>query len=191
MYEAGLERPGTMAAIIGLDVGKVEDAVREASTAGVVVIANYNSPGQLAISGEVDAVLKAMEISKEMGAKRAIQLQVSGAFHSPLMESTSNSLIDYIKKFDTGRLRIPWIANVTGEEVSDNSAVTDLLARQLSSPVRWVTSMKTLAAALTDPVYEVGSGKVLTGLMKRIEADINVQPLSDLENFGKITGAGG
>lgn len=191
MYEAGLERPGTMAAIIGLEEGKVEEVVQQASRSGVVVIANYNSPGQLAVSGDVDAVMSAMEIAKEMGAKRAIQLQVSGAFHSPLMKTTSNTLINYIKKFDTGRLRLPWIANVTGEQVSNNETVIDLLARQLSSPVRWVRSMQTLGAATTDPVYEVGPGKVLTGLMKRNERGIEVQPLTDVENFGKVFELGG
>ena len=86
---------------------------------------------------------------------------------------------------------MPWIANVTGEQVSDDEAVVDLLARQLSSPVRWVRSMRTLRAATTDPVYEVGPGKVLTGLMKRNEGAIKVQPLTDLENFGKVSELGG
>jgi len=191
MYEAGVDRPGTMAAIMGLEAEKVEVAVEEASSTGIVVVANYNSPVQVAISGEVDAVKKAMEIAKEMGAKRAVQLQVSGAFHSPLMETTSHRLLDYIKTFDTDRIRVPWITNVTGEEVSHDEEVNDLLDRQLSSPVRWVTGMHTLGKATSGPVFEVGPGKVLTGLMKRIESGVAVQPLTDLESFEKVSEVGG
>ena len=187
MYEAGLERPGTMAAMIGMDEKDVQSCVEDAADAGVVVIANFNSPGQLAISGEVAAVERAVEIAKERGAKRAMKLQVSGAFHSPLMESTSKALTTYInrRKETPGRLDTVWIANVTGEPVEDGGEVVDLLSRQLSSPVLWAKSMQTLAEIYQGPIFEVGPGKVLTGLMKRIVREAPVQPLTEVASLEK------
>jgi [acyl-carrier-protein] S-malonyltransferase len=177
MYEAGLERPGAMAALIGLDEGAAEECV--SGVDGVVVVANYNSPVQLAISGEVDAVEAACIACKEAGAKRAMPLPVSGAFHSPLMEPTVAEFRGFMEKFHYGRLRVPWVANVTASVVEDSDLVLDLLARQLSSPVRWTESMKVFAGACQDAIYEVGPGKVLTGLMKRIVEGRGVTPLTD------------
>jgi [acyl-carrier-protein] S-malonyltransferase len=186
MFESGLERPGTMAAIIGLEENKLREAVSEASKEGIVVIANYNSPSQYAISGEVGAVETAMSLAKEMGAKRAIALQVSGAFHSPLMETTIAPLTDYIGKFHHGRLQVPWIANVTGKVVEDEGQAPDLLSRQLSSPVRWVESMQVLAERADGPILEVGPGKVLAGLMKRIHRDANVVNLTSIDGLNSL-----
>jgi len=190
MFESGLERPGTMAAIIGLDEEKLSDAVAQAARDGIVVIANYNSPSQYAISGEVEAVEKAMSLAKEMGAKRAIGLQVSGAFHSPLMEPTIAPLRDYIAKFQHGGLQVPWIANVTGKVVENEEEVPDLLARQLSSPVRWVESMQVLAERNDGPVLEAGPGKVLAGLMKRIHRDTDVAALTSVDGLDGILHSG-
>jgi [acyl-carrier-protein] S-malonyltransferase len=190
MYEAGLEVPGTMAAIIGMNESEVEACVEEASDTGVVVIANLNSPAQFAISGEVEAVEKAVVIAKERGAKRAMRLQVSGAFHSPLMGDTSDALTAYIKKFDRGRLGVSWIANVTGTAVTDDERVPELLSRQLSSPVQWVKSMRTLAGMYKGSAFEVGPGKVLTGLMKRISPELQVVPLSDVGSLQVVLEAG-
>ncbi|MFQ5510561.1 MAG: ACP S-malonyltransferase [Candidatus Krumholzibacteriia bacterium] len=188
MYEAGLEEPGTMAAVIGLDEEAVRDVVEEASQAGVVVIANHNSPAQFAVSGEVPAVEKAIEVAKARGAKRALPLQVSGAFHSPLMEKTSGALTAYLEKFETGRLRVPWVANVTGESVSEGERVNELLSRQLSSPVLWVKSMRTLAETFQGPMFEVGPGRVLAGLMKRIVGGTGVHPLTDVAGLEAARG---
>lgn len=180
MYEAGLEQPGTMAAIIGMTEEQVQECVDEASSTGIVVVANLNSPAQYAISGEVDAIDRAVEVAKERGAKRAMRLQVSGAFHSPLMGKTSDALTAYIKKFEKGPLGVSWIANVTGTAITDDQRVPELLSRQLSSPVQWVKSMQTLSDIYEGPVFEVGPGKVLTGLMKRICGDLPVVPLTDI-----------
>ncbi|UCH84802.1 MAG: ACP S-malonyltransferase [Candidatus Latescibacterota bacterium] len=186
MYEAGLERPGNMAAVIGMDEENVQGCVADAADSGVVVVANFNSPGQFAISGEIKAVDRAVEIAKERGAKRAMRLQVSGAFHSPLMEETSDALIGYINRFKSpGRLDCAWIANVTGDAVEDPGRVVDLLARQLSSPVLWTRSMQTLSDMYQGPIFEVGPGKVLTGLMKRIVRESPVQPLTEAANLEK------
>jgi [acyl-carrier-protein] S-malonyltransferase len=176
MYDAGVARPGTMAAIIGLDESAVEACLGEAG--GTVVVANYNSPSQLAISGDVDAVKKACELCKARGAKRALLLPVSGAFHSPLMEPAVEEFRAFLSGFATGALRTEWAANVTGEVVRDASAVVDLLSRQLSSPVLWTRSMRAFAARGPGIVYEVGPGNVLAGLMKRIVDGVDVVALS-------------
>jgi [acyl-carrier-protein] S-malonyltransferase len=181
MYDAGVARPGTMAAIIGLEEATVEECLRDAG--GVVVIANYNSPSQLAISGDIDAVKKACELCKGRGAKRALLLPVSGAFHSPLMEPAVEEFKSFLAGFETGALRIDWVANVTGDVVKDASAVRDLLSRQLSSPVLWTRCMRTFAACGPSVVYEVGPGNVLAGLMKRIVDGTDVVPLSACETL--------
>jgi len=181
MYDAGVRRPGTMAAIIGLDEPGVEACVRDAG--GTVVVANYNSPGQYAISGDVDAVERACALCKERGAKRALKLPVSGAFHSPLMEPAVEEFRAFLASFTIGELRVPWVANVTGDVVADSGAVLDLLARQLSSPVQWTRSMRVFAARAPGPVYEVGPGAVLAGLMKRIVEGSGVVSLSTAETI--------
>jgi [acyl-carrier-protein] S-malonyltransferase len=178
MYEAGLEKPGTMASIMGADEGLVDDSVGSASSEGVVVIANYNSPEQFVISGEMMAVERAVEVARQNGARRVMMLQVSGAFHSPLMEDFSRDLQVYMRKFERGRLRVPWIANVSGQVVVDETEVLELITRQLYSPVQWVASMLTLMDSDSGPVLEVGPGKVLTGLMKRIGPGAKVYPLT-------------
>lgn len=190
MYEAGMERPGSMAAVIGLEQAVVEKCVAAVDN-GIVVIANYNSPIQYAISGEVDAVEKACVACRDAGARRALPLPVSGAFHSPLMESTVPAFRQYMEKFRTGRLRVAWVANVTGSVVEDDRKVVDLLARQLSSPVRWTDAMNSFAAAGSRVSYEVGPGKVLSGLMKRIVDGADVTPLSDAEAAGSVMGGAG
>ncbi|MDH3216131.1 MAG: ACP S-malonyltransferase [Candidatus Krumholzibacteria bacterium] len=190
MYEAGLEQPGTMAALIGLDEAAVRDVVQSASETGVIVVANYNSPAQVAVSGEVAAVERAIELAKLKGAKRALRLQVSGAFHSPLMERTAAALESYMSRFERGRLRVGWIANVTGSTVEGDHEVIDLLSRQLSSPVLWVKSMRTLADSYSDPILEVGPGKVLTGLMKRIVSNSTVYPLSNVDGLQNVVTPG-
>jgi len=183
MYEVGVENPGTMASIMGMDYHKVEACVKECGEQGVCVVANYNSTQQTVISGEVDAVRHAMERCKEAGARRTIMLTVSGAFHSPLMDPAVSEFRGYLEKLDHGRLRVPWIANVTGRIVEDTGAVIDLLARQLCSPVRWFDSMAALdvTGLAGGTILEVGPGNVLAGLMKRILVGVEVVPLSTVE----------
>lgn len=178
MYEAGVKRPGTMAAIIGLDESVVEACVAEAG--GVVVVANYNSPAQFAISGDVAAVERACEVCKARGAKRALKLPVSGAFHSPLMEPVVDEFRAFLAEFPLGELRVPWVANVTGGVVAERERVLDLLAAQLKSAVRWTTGMRAFAAVHAGPSYEVGPGAVLAGLMKRIVDGASVVSLSSV-----------
>ena len=177
MYEAGVQRPGTMAAIIGLDEAAVEACVAEAG--GVVVVANYNSPAQFAISGDVDAVDRACVVCKARGAKRALRLPVSGAFHSPLMEPAVAEFRAFLAAFPAGELRVPWVANVTGDVVTERERVLDLLSQQLKSAVQWTRSMHAFAAVHPAATYEVGPGAVLAGLMKRIVDGVDVVSLSN------------
>jgi [acyl-carrier-protein] S-malonyltransferase len=132
----------------------------------------------MAISGDVDAVERACELCRARGARRAVRLPVSGAFHSPLMEPAVEEFRPFLSERARGSLRVDWIANVTGEVVRDAGQVVDLLARQLSSPVRWTRSMHNFVADGPDAIYEVGPGNVLSGLMKRIVDGVEVTSLS-------------
>lgn len=169
MAASGDARPGAMAAILGLDEAAVEAACRAAADAGIVVPANYNAPDQLVISGEVEAVERAMGIAKDTGAKRAIRLKVSGAFHSPLMAVATDGLRDALAGASFGAPAFPIYANVTAGPVNDSSLARRLLLEQLAAPVRWTATIRALAQAFPGALFlELGPGAVLTGLVKRI-----------------------
>lgn len=173
MQKACELNPSTMAAIIGLDdkvVEKTLEAIDE-----VVVPANYNSPGQLVISGSMNGIEIACEKLKEAGAKRAIPLKVGGAFHSPLMEPARLELAEAIKstKFDKGICSI--YQNVTGQPVTDPEIIKTNLISQLTSPVRWTQIMKNMVADGCNEVVEVGPGTVLQGLFKKLDRNIITQ----------------
>jgi [acyl-carrier-protein] S-malonyltransferase len=168
MYEAGLERPGTMGAVLGLDGDAVEALCADVSE-GIVVAANLNSPGQVVISGERRGVEAAMEKAKAEGARRVISLNVSGAFHSPLMESAYQGLKHALAEVSIRPAKIPVVANATASVVADPEAIRESLARQLMNPVRWEASMRVLLEDPGPPFLEVGPGKVLTGLLRTID----------------------
>jgi [acyl-carrier-protein] S-malonyltransferase len=167
MQRAGIEQKGTMAAIVGLGADAVEGICSQASRAGVVQPANFNSPGQIVISGSVEGVRKAMELARTDGAKMVKELVVSGAFHSPLMESARNGLKAGLDSADIRDASIPVYANVTGEPVSRAPDIRDLLYRQLTSPVRWEQTMQNMARDGATAFLELGPGKVLQGLARR------------------------
>jgi [acyl-carrier-protein] S-malonyltransferase len=169
MYESGVRRPGAMAAVLGDLARPIEEVCAEASSAGLVVPANYNAPGQIVISGEVGGVERAMALSKEAGAKRAIRLNVSGAFHSPLMEVAAPGLAEALAATPPTAPRFPVYANVTAEAVTDPARARKLLLDQLTSPVRWTDEVRALAQRYPDALYvEMGPGSILTGLVKKI-----------------------
>ncbi|HYV98955.1 MAG TPA: ACP S-malonyltransferase, partial [Gemmatimonadaceae bacterium] len=169
MYRTGTERPGTMAAVLGTLTRSVDDICREASAAGIVVPANYNTDEQVVISGEIAAVERAMEIAKTSGAKRAMRLQVSGAFHSPLMQPAAEGLGAALAAARWREPAFPVYSNVDAVPNSSGASATDLLVRQLTSPVRWVESVRRMAADLPGALFvELGPGNVLAGLIKRI-----------------------
>jgi [acyl-carrier-protein] S-malonyltransferase len=173
MQKACEVEPSTMAAIIGLD-----DEVVEKICAGIneiVVPANYNSPGQLVISGSLKGVEEAVEKLKEAGAKRAMMLKVGGAFHSPLMEPARVELAAAINSTKFNKGICPLYQNVTGQSVTDPEIIKSNLVAQLTSPVRWTRIMQNMIADGANNITEVGPGKVLQGLFRKIDRRIQVQ----------------
>lgn len=169
MFDAGTRRPGAMAAILGDLQRPVEDICREASEDGEVVPANYNAPEQTVISGEVGGVEKAIALSKASGARRALRLNVSGAFHSPLMAPASAGLDLALSAARWSDPSFPVYSNVTTKRVGNAATARELLLRQLTSPVRWFEVVQAMAAEHPGAVFvEMGPGNVLTGLLKRL-----------------------
>jgi [acyl-carrier-protein] S-malonyltransferase len=170
MHEAGAARPGTMAALLGTLREPVDSlCARASSEAGEVVPANYNTAEQVIVSGEIAGVERAMELAREAGAKRAMRLEVSGAFHSPLMAPAANGLEAALRAAPMRDPRFPVYSNVTEQPVTESASARTLLLRQLTSPVRWMGLVRNMAAAYPDALYvEMGPGNVLSGLVKRI-----------------------
>jgi len=187
MYQAGLERPGAMAAVMGLDVSQVEAACAEAAGDGIAVPANLNAPDQVVISGDPAAVARAGEQCKTAGAKRVIPLKVSGAFHSPLMAPAVPGLEQALAAVTFGDPKIPVVANATACPVRTGDEARRQLAAQLTAPVRWVEDMRQAAALAGGGSFlELGPGRVLSGLLKRIVPDAMVHALgtaTEVEEF--------
>ena len=162
-------KPSTMAAVLGLEDKVVEDICQ--ATEGIVVPANYNCPGQLVISGEVEAVNAACEAMKEAGARRALVLPVGGAFHSPLMEPAREDLASAIEATKFGNPGCPIYQNVTTQAETEASAIKSNLIAQLTAPVKWTQSVRQMVADGAVSFTEVGPGKVLQGLVRKISAD--------------------
>lgn len=167
MQEACELKPSTMAAILGLEDIQVEEIC--AATDGIVVAANYNCPGQLVISGEVDAVEKACEKAKETGARRALLLPVGGAFHSPLMEPAREKLQAAIEKANFNKPVCPIYQNVSTTAVSNPEEIQQNLIKQLTAPVKWTQSVQNMWKDGMSSFLEVGPGKTLQGLIRKIE----------------------
>ncbi|MGZ8411106.1 MAG: ACP S-malonyltransferase [Gemmatirosa sp.] len=178
MYEAGVARPGAMAALLGEPDRPIEEICAQASAeAGEVVPANYNCPGQLVISGEVAGVEKAMELAKAAGVKRAVRLQVSGAFHSPLMAPARAGLETALADAPMADPAFPIVANVTAADVRTAGEARTRLAEQLGAPVRWTEVVRTLASRHPDALFvEMGPGSVLAGLVKKIAPTVQTAP---------------
>jgi [acyl-carrier-protein] S-malonyltransferase len=186
MQQAGQDNPGTMAAVIGLNPEKVKELCLEASEAGIVQCANFNSPGQIVISGSVEGVHKAMELCKSAGAKMVKELVVSGAFHSPLMVPAGERLSIKLQQTPVYDAKFPVYANVTAECVTRETEIRENLLNQLTSPVRWEETIVNMIRDGVDEFYEIGPGKVLQGLVKRINPDIKcfgIDKYSDVERY--------
>ena len=171
MYLAGIERPGTMAAILGMTAPQVEQVCAEAGASGVVVAANLNAPGQVVISGEIAGVEKACEIAKANGARRAIRLEVSGAFHSPLMEAAAAGLSASLDATTFRDPSCPVVTNVAALPVTRGADLRESLKRQLMGAVRWEESMRWILAQSPEAFVEVGTGKVLRGLLRTVDPE--------------------
>lgn len=166
MHQAGIERPGTMAAVLGLSDEQIRAACAEVS-AGICVPANFNSDGQVVISGDRAGVAEGMEKGKAAGAKRALPLNVSGAFHSPLMEPAQRGLRAHLEGISFSDPAFPVVSNVTAQAVRSGADARELLVRQLTAPVLWSASVATMLRAGADRFAELGPGGVLCGLNKR------------------------
>jgi [acyl-carrier-protein] S-malonyltransferase len=180
MKEEGERHPGGMAAVIGLSDERLKDVVEEASSEGVVVIANSNSPVQTVISGEIQALLKAMELAKNEGAARVARLAVSIASHSPLMQQAGVQLSQVISNIKLTDPLVPLVANITGQVLTTAEDIKRELSDQLCTPVAWVASVRQMVEGGVNTFVEIGPGQVLSGLIRRISDDVQVLKLEDL-----------
>ena len=184
MYAAGLERPGTMAAVIGLDDESVVSVCEQAQDEGSVCVpANFNATGQVVISGDLAGVERAMDYAMKAGAKRVVRLNVSGAFHSPLMAPAEAEFEDWLAPLSFHDPAFPVIANVTAKPVSTGDAARALLIRQFTTPVQWAASVLHMADCGADRFLEIGPGSVLRGLNRRIVRRIPCLSLGEPEDL--------
>ncbi|MDO8447163.1 MAG: ACP S-malonyltransferase [Deltaproteobacteria bacterium] len=188
MDEAVPAGTGGMAAILGMEKGKVEQLCKEASKGEVVAPANFNCPGQIVISGHAGAVTRAMELAKEWGAK-AILLSVSAPSHSSLMEPAGKRLSKELEKIEVKDLKYPVISNADADFYPSKDKVTDLLIRQLSHPVRWEESVAKAVSDSTEAFIEIGPGKVLCGLLKRINKELKSFNVEDGDSLKAVQAA--
>lgn len=177
---------GAMAAVLGLDAEKIEKICGQ--IAGTVSIANYNCPGQIVITGEGKAVEQAAEVLKAAGAKRAVMLNVSGPFHSPMLKKAGEELEKEMEHMTFTELQIPYVTNVTAEYVSDISQTKTLLEEQVASSVRWQESMEKMIAEGVDTFVEIGPGKTLAGFMKKIDKSVKMYNIASWEDVEKVVG---
>jgi len=183
MQEACERRPGTMAAIIGLEQSKVAEACTAAHSQGIVQPANYNSPGQVAISGEVEAVREAMQQAKDLGARRAIELVVGGAFHSPLMSLAKVAMEEALEDVNFQDAEIPVYVNISGKPVQQAEDLKSALVKQIDHPVLWMQTIENMIKDGADTFREVGPGTVLTGLMHRINKEMHNESISSYRDI--------
>lgn len=187
MKNSGIQQPGTMAAIIGLDDDKVTEVCDKAGEGKIVQPANYNSPGQIVISGDVEAVHRAMKIAKEeYGARMVKELEVSGAFHSNLMLTSAEELRIAINATNFSNAKIPVFCNVEAEPLENKDKIKNALYRQLMSSVKWETCIRNMIHAGAAKFYEIGSGKVLTGLVKKINPSVECFNISTVEDIEQL-----
>ena len=182
---------GAMAAVLGLDAAAIEQICRETAeqTGSEVSIANYNCPGQIVISGQEEAVHLAGETCKASGAKRVVPLKVSGPFHSKMLQGAGEKLKEELKKVEISDSFVPYIANVTADYVTKKEEVKPLLARQVSSSVRWQQTIERLLADGADEFVEIGPGRTLSGFVKKVNRDVKVSSIDKMEDFIQFIGS--
>ncbi len=181
MQEAVPVGVGAMAAVLAMAAEKIEEVLKDIPD---VWIANYNCPGQIVISGKKEAVELACEKLKEAGAKRTVMLNVSGPFHSGMLAEAGEKLGEFLENVEISDPQIPYVANVTASYVTDKAEVKSLLARQVSSSVRWEQSVRAMLADGVDTFVEIGPGKTLAGFMRKITRDakvVNIETLQDVK----------
>jgi len=183
MQEACDKEKGSMASIIGLEESRVEEICKEAKQYGEICAANYNSPEQIVISGKEEAVKKAMVIAKEKGARAVIPLKVSGAFHSTLMSPASSKLAKEIEKINVSKAEIPVMTNVNAKYISEPDDIKSSLIKQLDNPVKWSHSIQNLIDDGIEEFYEIGPGKVLSNLLRKIDKTKKIKNIDKYESL--------
>jgi [acyl-carrier-protein] S-malonyltransferase len=174
MAKAGSDRPGTMAAVLGLSAQQIDDVLLVVGAPHDLAAANYNAPGQVVLSGTPEAVARGSEEARRAGAKKVVPLQVSAAFHSPLMEGAARRLAKGIDQAPIGRAAFPVYANVTAGPVTEPDAIRRTLGEQLLAPVRWEQTMRAMVDAGIRRFIEVGNGRVLRGLLRGVDKEAHV-----------------
>lgn len=186
MQESCQEKKGTMASILGLEQVKVEDVCKGVRQQSQVYVANVNCPGQIVISGEPDGIKMAVEEAKKQGAKRAIELQVSGAFHSPLMKSAEIKLESILKEYSIKKPQIVFVSNVLGKAVEDPAEIKNLLIQQVTHSVLWEQGIRDLVSKGFNTFIEIGCGKVLSGLQRKIDPQTKMYHVENLASLTEI-----
>jgi len=169
---------GSMAALIGADLNQAEEVISIANSEGTCVIANDNAPGQVVVSGASGAIKKVIDIAKDYDIKKAVLLPVSAPFHCPMMRPAAEAMSEALNKVQLKKPTLPIISNVTAQLESDPNKIKDLLTRQVTAQVRWRESILTMSNVGVTKVAEVGAGKVLTGLIKRIDPDLDISSIN-------------
>lgn len=185
MQQCAERHPGAMAAVVGLDAEKVQAIVEEASGAGIVTVANYNAPDQQVVSGEAAAVDKAVELAESAGA-RVMRLKVAGAFHSPLMQEAADELMAELQTVEFRDDLLPLVSNVTAEVVSDAETIPATLSKQLTSSVRWVDGVRKLIDLGAEQFIEMAPGKVLRGLVRKIDRSVPCVSVNTVDAVDKV-----
>lgn len=192
MTEAVPKGQGAMCAVLSLEAEKIQEACNEVSEIGRCMIANYNAPGQIVIAGDKEAVEKAAELVKEKGAKRAVMLNVSGPFHTSLLEPAAIKLNEELNKIQLNDMSIPVITNLTAEIVEDKSQVIDILTKQVMNPVKWEQSVYKMIELGVDTFVEMGPGKTLSSFVKKAAkeagAEVAIYNVEDLKTLEKTVG---
>ena len=186
MAKAGDTAPGAMAAIMGADESQIEQLCKLASADGIIVPANLNSPGQVVLSGDVSAIIKAVEVARELGIRRAVQLNVSGAFHSPLMKPARDALQAALNSVTFRDSNVPVYQNASAQAEKSGKTIRENLVKQLENPVRWEAIIRAFSTDGHNEFYEVGCGKVLQTLNRRILPELSsvgFGTISDLEKL--------
>lgn len=183
MQEAGETHPGTMAAVIGMEADKLAEICRQASAFGIVQCANFNSPGQIVISGSVAGVRSAMDLAKAAGARMVKELVVSGAFHSPLMASAGEKVRNILKEVTLRDAAVHVYPNVTARAERGSAELSSLLVDQITAPVRWQESVQNMIGDGATRFFEIGPGNVLSGLIKRVDKNVSCECIGKVEEL--------
>jgi [acyl-carrier-protein] S-malonyltransferase len=184
MYEAGLKNPGSMLAVIGLD----QETVKDISVRSETEISNINCPGQIVISGAAQALSEAGRLAKIKGARVLIPLKVSGAFHSPLMEPIIAEFSEVVSNFNFHSPAIPIISNVAARPLADVDSIKEELVKQLRNCIQWQRSVEYMMHRGVTAFYEIGPGRVLSGLIRRINPELEIFNVSGIEDIAQLAG---